>query len=141
MGMSAGSGSKEINVTPLIDVLLVLLIIFMVMLPVVMRMETVEVPPKSPPEAIPTVEPVVLKINADSSVTIDELDTVAYQDLHARIGERVRGAKQVFVDFGDGVPWSEVLHTVDTLRGFATDGAHDDIKIAVRVREDLQVGQ
>lgn len=137
MGMSAGSGSKEINVTPLIDVLLVLLIIFLVMMPIMVRMETVEVPPKNV-DVVPLAEPIVLKINADLSVTIDEGETVAGMDLPARIGSRVRSTKNVFVDFGDGVPWSEVLHTVDLLRGFAEDPRDpDSIKVAVRVREDL----
>src|SRR4029079_566388 len=51
MGMSSGSGDKkavqsEINVTPLIDVLLVLLIIFLVVMPIMVKMETLEVPRK-----------------------------------------------------------------------------------------------
>ena len=52
MGMSTGgSGDKkavssEINVTPLIDVLLVLLIIFLVVMPIMMKMETLQVPRK-----------------------------------------------------------------------------------------------
>src|SRR5690242_7801592 len=51
MGMSSGSGDKkavqsEINVTPLIDVLLVLLIIFLVVMPIMMKMETLNVPRK-----------------------------------------------------------------------------------------------
>lgn len=135
MGMSAGSGSKEINVTPLIDVLLVLLIIFLVMMPIMVRMETVEVPPKTLDE--PLAPPVVLKINADLSVTVDDTDTVQGMDLAAKIAARVRMSKSVFVDFGDGVPWSEVLHTVDLLRGFSDEPANPDaIKVAVRVRED-----
>ena len=45
MAMSPGGGDKkgvqsEINVTPLIDVLLVLLIIFLVVMPILMKMET-----------------------------------------------------------------------------------------------------
>ncbi len=131
------ASSKEINVTPLIDVLLVLLIIFIVMMPIMVRMETVDVPPKNV-EVIPLAEPIVLKINADLSVTIDDAQTIEGIDLAARIGERVRTAKSVFIDFGDGVPWSEVLHTVDLLRGFSDDPRNPDaIKVAVRVREDL----
>ena len=42
--MSAGRGS--INVTPLIDVLLVLLIIFLVMMPLMAKLETVDLPPQ-----------------------------------------------------------------------------------------------
>lgn len=131
MGMSAGK--DKINVTPLIDILLVLLIIFIVMMPIVMRLETVDVPPKSD-DVMPMQPPVVLKINADTSVTIDDTDTVASADLAQRVADRVRGARQVFIDFGDGVPWSDVLHTVDTLRGFSDQP--DDIKVAVRMRED-----
>jgi biopolymer transport protein TolR len=134
MGMSAGS-SKEINVTPLIDVLLVLLIIFMVSMPILLRMQEVEVPPTNR-EVAPPVEPVVLKINADTTVTIDETDTVAWNELPGRIGERVNRTQQVFVDFGDGVPWADVLHTVDILRGI-----NSDTHIAVRMREDSEVGQ
>lgn len=134
--MSAGSGAKEINVTPLIDVLLVLLIIFLVMMPIMVRMETVDVPPKIA-DVVPVAEPVVLKINADLSVTIDDTETIAGMDLAARIGDRVRTSKQVFIDFGDGVAWAEVLHTVDLLRGFGGDPRNpDEIKVAVRVRED-----
>jgi len=130
------AGSKEINVTPLIDVLLVLLIIFIVMMPIMVRMETVDVPPKNA-DAIPLAPPVVLKINADLSVTIDDTETITGMELAAKLGDRVRQAKAVFVDFGDGVPWSEVLHTVDVLRGFAEDARNpDEIKVAVRVRED-----
>ena len=50
MGMSTGGNkggvSSDINVTPLIDVLLVLLIIFLVVMPIMMKMETLEVPRK-----------------------------------------------------------------------------------------------
>ena len=50
MGMSGGGNKNgvqsEINVTPLIDVLLVLLIIFLVVMPIMMKMETLEVPRK-----------------------------------------------------------------------------------------------
>src|SRR6476469_8326969 len=50
MGMSSGNSKggvqSEINVTPLIDVLLVLLIIFLVVMPIMMKMETLQVPRK-----------------------------------------------------------------------------------------------
>ena len=43
------------------------------------------------------------------------------------------------MDFADGVPWSEVVHTVDLLRGFAPDPRDPDaIKVAVRMRDDAQ---
>ena len=78
----------------------------------------------------------MLKINADMSVTVDETDTIAFNDLRAKVAARVESGNDVFVDFGDGVPWSDVLHTVDTLRGF-----NENVHVAVRVREDSEVSQ
>jgi biopolymer transport protein TolR len=52
MGISVGGSGgamSEINVTPMIDVILVLLIIFMVITPVVQMGYLVRVPPKAPP--------------------------------------------------------------------------------------------
>src|SRR5688572_31096258 len=46
VGQSKGGVQSEINVTPLIDVLLVLLIIFLVVMPIMMKMETLQVPRK-----------------------------------------------------------------------------------------------
>ena len=50
MGMSAGSGSggvkSDINVTPLVDVVLVLLIIFLVTMPIILRDLVLEIPRK-----------------------------------------------------------------------------------------------
>ena len=63
MGMTS-KGQAEINVTPLIDVLLVLLIIFLVMIPIMTRMETLEIPPPLPPETTVN-DPVVIKVEAD----------------------------------------------------------------------------
>ena len=49
MGTSSGPGQvkSDINVTPLVDVVLVLLIIFLITMPVVMRTVTLEVPRKA----------------------------------------------------------------------------------------------
>src|SRR5689334_23089799 len=71
MGMSSTkAGSPAINVTPLIDVLLVLLIIFLVLMPMMIKQETVALPPTEegvgPPEP-----PITLELKADLSVSID----------------------------------------------------------------------
>lgn len=120
--------------TPLIDVLLVLLIIFMVVMPVLLRMETVTIPPNTP--GVDPVPPVVVKVNADLTVAVDEHAPLAsVRELAARLRPRLTIAKVVFVDFTDGVPWSEVLATVDTVRSPADDANHDGVPIAIRVRD------
>jgi hypothetical protein len=39
-------------------------------------------------------------------------------------------------DFADGVPWSEVIATVDTVRGVGTSLDRDGVHVAVRLHDD-----
>jgi biopolymer transport protein ExbD len=132
MGMTT-KGPAGINVTPLIDVLLVLLIIFMVMLPRMLTMETIEVPPPCD-GCIGELPPVVLKLNADLTVAVDDQPAVIGGELAAQLRSKVALTKTVLLQVDDGVPWSEVLATVDSVRGVAEDARHESIRIAVQMR-------
>jgi biopolymer transport protein ExbD len=130
MGMSTG-GSREINVTPLIDVLLVLLIIFLVMMPIMIRMETVALPPDTGDDNLGVT--LALKLDADLSVSIDEGPQFPRRELPARLRSQLGNAKAVFVDFVDAVPWGEVVATVDTVRGVANGLERPELSVAVRM--------
>lgn len=128
--MSAG-GTKEINVTPLIDVLLVLLIIFLVMMPILAKMETVSLPPQVK-DVQPRDPPITVKLQADLSISIDDGPPQVSSELSS-IRSRLTLSRHVFVDAEPSVPWNEVVQIVDRVRGLAENP--DAIEIAVRIRE------
>ena len=127
------SGGPNINVTPLIDVLLVLLVIFLVVIPVMVKVETVDLPP-SEPGVEPMKAPVVVKLNADATATIDEGARLMAVDLLGQLRSKVASGSTVFVDFEDGVPWGDVVGTVDGVRGLVANP--ESIRVAVRIREE-----
>jgi len=151
MGMNVGSGGKgsvqsEINVTPLIDVLLVLLIIFLVVMPIMMKMETLEVPRKlndanEMPD--PNASQLTIKFKVDGTVVFNDGNTDTpiqaidiAKTLRPKLEAMTAADKVVFVDFDDGVQWKDVIGTMDTVRSLAADVNHDDIKVALKVREE-----
>lgn len=154
MGMSSGSGDKkavqsEINVTPLIDVLLVLLIIFLVVMPIMMKMETLQIPRKLD-EINETVENgtmLVIKVHVTGDMTLAENDKetpINAADVARTLRPKLqqvldRGQERVvFVDFEDGVPWAQVVQTMDQIRSIATDVNHDDVKVALKIKEEVK---
>ena len=152
MGMSSGGGDKkgvqsEINVTPLIDVLLVLLIIFLVVMPIMMKMETLEIPRKlEDNETVADQNAMMLTVtlNPGGSVTFDENGKETQLNIADLLSTlrpklenwRASGEKVVFVHFHNDIEWAEVISTMDTIRSLATDVSHDEIKVALKVKED-----
>ncbi len=94
MGMSAGGGrgglKSDINVTPLVDVVLVLLIIFMVGIPAMQRGQDVALPQAARVDPKEKGEPLILSVTPDRKVFVG---TEAYPDeaaFQARLQEEVR---------------------------------------------------
>lgn len=150
MGMSTGGGKpggvqSDINVTPLIDVLLVLLIIFLVVMPIMMKMETLEVPRKLNEQIeVSDTTPLTVKVMTDLRIVFNDGGndvTIQAADLAKTLRPKLEAMhmgtdKVVFVDFEDAVPWKEVVATMDTVRSLAADVDHDEIKVALKVRDD-----
>ena len=148
MGISASTGSRrhrnEINVTPLIDVVLVLLIIFMVTMPITMTGMALQVPPElAEPQQGPN-NPLVVTVAADLTVTVEQTgdrQTLTLAGLSQQIRNRLDQAPAtdvashaVFVDFADEVAWQFVVETMDQIRGAARDVHHDEVTIALVVK-------
>jgi biopolymer transport protein ExbD len=124
MGMDVGNGKKgakgDINVTPLIDVVLVLLIIFMVLVPSMLKELSANIPKKdtstTPPD--PNVVPIVVEYTAQRELSVNQ-EPVAPEGLAERIAERIKykNQKVVFFKIDDDAPYGEVVHFMDIVKG------------------------
>ncbi len=124
MGMDVGGGKggpkSEINVTPFVDVVLVLLIIFMVLTPLMLREINVTIPRKADREVTADVaaQQLVLHLKdsgeirlAGQPVTLDGLSASLRQQL-AR-----RREKLLFVRVDDEVNYGLAIQAMDICRG------------------------
>jgi biopolymer transport protein TolR len=116
-----GSGSmrSEINVTPLVDVVLVLLIIFMVITPVVQMGYLVKVPPKAPANLPPSAvqDQIVLRLASGPRVLINK-EEMSMEQFPNRIREILRGntSKMVFFAGGRDVDYETTMKFFDLAR-------------------------
>ena len=132
MGLST-AGSRDINVTPLIDVLLVLLIIFLVAIPIMLPTETIAIPPQDG-GVVSEIVPLTLRVDADLSVSFDDGPRFPGRELATRLRSELPRIGAVFVDAGEGVPWGVVVSTVDTVRGIAGD-SRQSMTVGVRLHD------
>jgi len=128
MGMAVGSsdGPKaDINMTPLIDVLLVLLIIFMVITPLTPKgLETLvpQPPPKDTPPSKADDRTVVIVIEKDKSIKINQEPTDENQ-LGGRLEEifKTRAERVVFVKGDPDLEYQYVARAIDIAKGAGID--------------------
>ena len=118
IGGRKGGGISEINMTPMIDVLLVLLIIFMVVQQGLQRGLSVHVPPPNPTQSLPGgPENLVLEVEPGGRYLLNRQPIAAgrlEEALTAVFAERRR--KVLFVKGAESLPYGDVITAVDASR-------------------------
>jgi len=124
MAMSSGGGERgltnEINVTPMIDVLLVLLVIFMMAVVQSRKAIDVQLPDPNPQvtPATPNNDQIVLQVLPDGNFKVNSED-VPKANLFNRLKEIYdpRPDKIIFVKGDPSVKYQDVIHAMDVARG------------------------
>src|SRR5213593_3834916 len=145
MAMQLGSSGvkSDINVTPFVDIVLVLLIIFMVVTPMLSRALDISVPPKSEAEIAPEVEAdqLILSVKGPPEapkifLNRDEIPE-GKDGVKDRIGELMKGRREkvVFFQADNELPYQYVVEVMDMIRGGGAE------KIGLITDETLDVTQ
>jgi biopolymer transport protein TolR len=132
MGMAAGDGSgfqSEINVTPMVDIMLVLLIIFMVVTPLLQHGVTVNLPKdlKNPEEDQRIIKDnsIVIAIPTDGEYYLGK-DKIAKDQVKDKVEKLLENIKKeedkiVYIKSGVGVSYGDVVNIINEVRALGVD--------------------
>ncbi len=120
MAFSSGGGKGpigEINVTPLVDVMLVLLIIFMVSAPMMNTGVDVDLPAAQAPRVELNEEKLLLTVTKEQKVYLGR-DEIAFEKLEVTLlsNDRMKREKELYVQADENVPYGFVVKILAIVR-------------------------
>lgn len=114
---------SEINVTPLVDVMLVLLIVFMVAAPLMTVGVPIELPQTAAKQLDSQTEPLVVTVNAESKIFLMEAE-LPIEELETRLAANPKKDQQIFVRADTKVDYGSVMKVMGVINhaGFSKLG-------------------
>jgi biopolymer transport protein TolR len=109
---------SDINVTPFVDVMLVLLVIFMVTAPMMQQGVQVNLPKADTKAMSPVEDNVVVTVNKSGRIFINK-DEIPAAELRGKLTDMfaTRAKKEVFLKADAGVPYGEVVKAMADIKG------------------------
>jgi len=126
VGGSKGSVMADINVTPMADIMIVLLIIFMVITPMLQKGVDVKLPTAgNTKEKKDEPKTITVAIRKDSSTFLGGVKVEKQQDLVPQLKEKLEdvpeGSRVVYLKADAELPYSEVMKVMDLCREAGVD--------------------
>ncbi len=121
----SGDVNSDINVTPMVDVMLVLLIIFMVITPMLQRGQSVDLAKTDNPVQMPDADKedsILVAVMRDGTIYLGQ-DKVSADQLATKVKDKLQNKtdKQVFVKADARAKYGAVVEVVDNVRSAGVD--------------------